>query len=93
MLLRPTRVLITAACVVCGSMFAMPFVTGGVPVPEQWALVFLASLRSSILFLIPATAIWLAARKRWPALCSVAIIAWCVCYFGLFGWALLTGDL
>ena len=90
---RPTRVLISATGAVGGSVFAAPFVTGGhVYGFSAWAAVIVgqivAGVLNSILFLIPALAIWLTTRKRWPAPCSVAIIAWCVSYFGLL-WLLL----
>jgi hypothetical protein len=58
---------------------------------SAWATVIvaqtIAGLLNSILFFIPAGAIWLAARKRRPTLCSVLIIAWCASYFG-FRWLL-----
>jgi hypothetical protein len=88
MLLRPTRVLITTTCVVGLSFLVSPFVTvGHVYGASAWASVMaatvVAALLNSVLFLIPGGAIWLALRKRRPTPCSLAIIGWCVSYFGL----------
>jgi hypothetical protein len=41
----------------------------------MWPVTFVLNV---ILYLIPATGIWLATGKRWPALSSVAIFGWCV---------------
>jgi hypothetical protein len=70
------------------SILVAPFVTGGrVYGASAWTTVIVAqvvaAILNSVLFLISGGAIWLAARKRRPTLCSVAIIAWCVSYFGL----------
>jgi len=51
--------------------------------PVVWSFALVLNL---ILFLIPATGIWLAARKRWPAWCSVVILAWCVFYLVSWFW-------
>jgi hypothetical protein len=92
MLLRPTSVLIATTCVVGLSILLAPFVTGAHAYgASAWATIIfaqvVAAVVNSVLFIIPGGAIWLALRKRRPTLCSVAIIAWCVSYFGLM-WVL-----
>lgn len=42
-----------------------------------WVIALVLNL---ILFLILATAVWLVMRRRWPAACAAAIIAWCGFY-------------
>ncbi len=48
-----------------------------------WAVALVLNL---ILFLIPASAILFAARKRWPVWCSVAIFSWSVFYLSSLFW-------
>jgi hypothetical protein len=51
------------------------------------ALVWCCALVPNLLFfLIPAAGIWGAARNRWQAWCSVAIIGWCVFYLASLFW-------
>jgi hypothetical protein len=88
MLLRPTSVIIATTCAVGLGILVAPFVTGQHAYgASAWATVIVAqvvaAILNSVLFLIPGGAVWLVARKRRPTLCSVAIIAWCVSYFGL----------
>src|SRR5580704_16500233 len=88
MLARPDRVLIAATCFVGLTMFAAPFVTGVhvYGASTWWRLVSAqigAGLLNAVVFLVFGGAIWTVARKRWPTYCSIAIIAWCVCYFVL----------
>src|SRR5881394_3371020 len=97
MLLRPTRILITATCIVGGIFALLTFHNGGhFPDRSSLATYLFASaitgLTNSILFLIPASVIWLAARRRRPSLCSIAILTWIPCYFGLWYWVFLTAD-
>src|SRR3954468_9594519 len=103
MLLRPTKILLGAACIVGASTAALPSVTGYGTILFQlvaldaWAIVAgmtsgfysdthhpvvwsVALVLNVMLFLIPATGIWLAARKRWSAACSVVILGWCGFY-------------
>jgi hypothetical protein len=51
--------------------------------PVAWSVAFVLNL---VLFLIPASGIWLTARNRWPVGCSVGISAWCIFYLASLFW-------
>jgi len=107
--LRPTKMLLAAACIVGASTAALPGVTGygtilfqlvafgawgfaasvtsGRYVDTHHALLWSVALALNLAaFLIPAAGIWLAAHKRWPAVCSVAILVWCLFYLLSLFW-------
>ena len=83
MLLRPTKVLIATTCIVGAIFVATPFMTAGRGAFAWAGFAAVQGLGNALVFLVPAMAIWLAFRKRSPTLCSVAIVAWGVSYFGL----------
>lgn len=113
--MRPTKILLAAACMVGASTVALINASGyGTSLdqivelgaasivaaitsdrfadthhPVVWSVALVWNL---ILFLIPATGIWLAARKRWPAACSVAILAWCLFYLASLFWLFPAAD-
>jgi hypothetical protein len=48
-----------------------------------WSVVLLLNIA---LFLVPAIALWLARRSRWPLAGSISIVIWCCFYISaLFG--------
>lgn len=51
--------------------------------PVVWSVALVLNL---LLFLIPAAGVWLVARKRWPAACSVAILSWSLFYLASLFW-------
>jgi hypothetical protein len=62
-------------------------ITSGRYVDRHHALLWSVALILNLaLFLIPATGIWFAARKRWSVACSVAILAWCMFYLASLFW-------
>ena len=85
--MRPTKVLITATCIVGANILLSPFVTGRPPISMATRVLLLqmiSALLNSVIFLVPAGGIWLAARKGSPTLCSVAIIVSCFSYIALW---------
>ncbi len=51
-----------------------------------------ACILNLALFLIPATGIYFAARKRWSTVCSLGIVAWCVFYLLSLFWLFPAND-
>ena len=51
--------------------------------PVVWSVALVLNL---LLFLIPASAVWLAARKRWPLGCSAALLGWYALYVSSLFW-------
>ena len=42
-----------------------------------WSVAFVLNL---LLFLVPASIIWLYGRRRWPFACSMVLAGWCLFY-------------
>ena len=42
-----------------------------------WVVAFILNI---LFFLVPAFVVWIVARKRWPQICSVFLITWCLFY-------------
>ena len=42
-----------------------------------WAIALLLNL---VLFLVPATSLWVVTRRKWPIACAALLIAWCMFY-------------
>lgn len=54
--------------------------THGYADSHRTAVLLVTCILSTILYLIPALAIWFTLRKRMPKICSFTLVVWCLWY-------------
>ena len=73
--------------VVLGAWFMVASITSGLYADTHHFVLWpVAVVLNLTLYLVPATGIWLAVRKRWPPWCSVVIVVWLMFYVASLFW-------
>jgi hypothetical protein len=73
--------------IVLGAWWMVIAITPGLYADTHHSVLLpVALVLNLILYLIPATVMWLSTRKRWPSWCSLAIVVWLAFYLASLFW-------